>query len=184
MLENVKQTVQDTADNLGDLMQERKTDMKFDARLKAIERNISQVDSRIEALGKRFPRTRGPRFPLGLVLVAGIGYVLYNASTRKKVLELVGNVSPAARDSIEGLLGSADDAVADVKGGRTPGEAIGQAARNVGQQARDGVQDVKNDLEQSGGTAAGQASGAVTDAKRGVDRLADKAQDKLNDVKH
>ena len=180
MLENMKQTVQDAADTFGDRMQERKADMKFDARLKAIERSVSQVDNRIEALGKRFPRRRGPRFPLGLIVLGGLGYALYNKSTRQQVLGLIGNVSPAARDRIEGLLGGAGDAVAEMKGGRTPGEAVGNAAQNLGQQARDGVQDIKADLHKSGDQVSGSADGA----KRGVDRLADRAQDKLNDLKH
>ena len=184
MLENMKQTVQDAADTFGDRMQERNADMKFDARLKAIEKSVSQVDNRIEALGKRFPRRRGSRFPLGLIVLGGLGYALYNKSTRQQVLGLIGNVSPAARDHVEGLLGGASDVVADMKGGRTPGEVVGNAAKDMGQQARDGVQDIKADLQKSGDKAADAASGAADDAKRGVDRLADRAQDKLNDLKH
>ena len=184
MLENTKQTVQDAADTFGDRMQERKADMKFGARLKAIEKSVLQVDNRIEALGKRFPRQRRSRFPLGLVVLGGLGYALYNPSTRQKLLGLLGNVSPAARDKVEGLLGGASDAVADMKGGRTPGEAVGNAAQNLGQQARDGVQDLGNTLQKSGDNVADQAKGAVADAQRGVDRLADRAQDKLNDIKH
>ncbi|GGQ98825.1 hypothetical protein [Deinococcus ruber] len=162
---NVKQTVQDAADALGEQMQERKADMKFDARLKAIERNLNQVDNRIDALGKRFPRRQGPRFPLGLVVLAGVGYALYNPSTRSKVLGLIGNVSPAARDSVEGLIGKTEDAVADAQGGRDVGSTVKDAAQTAVQKAKDVTQDVGNDVQ------------------RGVDRLSDKAQGTAANVK-
>ncbi|ULH15755.1 hypothetical protein MF271_03710 [Deinococcus sp. KNUC1210] len=162
---NVKQTVQDAADALGEQMHERKADMKFDARLKAIERNLGQVDNRIDALGKRFPRRQGSRFPLGLVVLAGVGYALYNPSTRSKVLELIGNVSPAARDSVEGMIGKTGDAVADMQGGRDMGSTVKDTAQTAVQKAKDVTQDVGNDVQ------------------RGVDRLSDKAQATAANVK-
>lgn len=195
MSDTAKQTMQDAAETLGSRMHERKADMKFDARLRAIERNISQVDNRIEALGKRFPRNRGSRFPFGLALIAGLGYALYNPSTRSKVLELIGNVSPQARDAVEGVMGRANSAVDEVKGGRSPGDAVKDAAQGIGQEVRDIKQDLGNNAPKAGDRLANQAANAVdtaankgaamaNDAQRGVDRLADKAQDKLNDIKH
>ncbi|WP_407570221.1 hypothetical protein [Deinococcus altitudinis] len=195
MLDNVKQTVQDAADTLADRAQERKADMKFDARLKAIERNISQVDNRIEALGKRFPRTQGPRFPFGLVLLAGLGYALYNPSTRRRLLDLIGNVSPTARDTLESVVGRASDAVDDVKSGRDPKEAVKDAAQDIGDKVGDKAGDIKHDVQKTGDRladkatntadqASAKASDLADDAKRGVDRLNDKAQNKLNDIKH
>ena len=162
---NVKQSVQDAADAVAGLEQGRRRDMKIDARLKAIERNLGKVDDSIDELGKSFTRRQGRGFPFGLVLLAGVGYALYNKSTRSKVLELVGNVSPAARDSIEGVIGKADDKVADMQGGRDAGDAVKDAAQTVGQKAKDVAQDVKNDTQ------------------RGVDRLADKAQATVSSVK-
>ena len=195
MLENVKQSVHDAAETLADRAQERKADMKFDARLKAIERNISQVDNRIEALGKRFPRTQGPRFPFGLVLVAGLGYALYNPSTRRRLLDLIGNVSPAARDTLESVVGRASDTVDDVKAGRDPKEAVKDAAQDIGDKVSDKSGDIKHDVQKAGDRLADKASDTADrlndkagsladDAKRGVDRLNDKAQGKLNDAKH
>jgi len=195
MLENVKQTVQDAADTLGDHLQERKADMKFDGRLKSIESNLAQVDKRIEALGKRFPRRQGSGFPFGLVLVAGLGYALYNPSTRQKLLDLLGNVSPAARDTVQGVLGSAGDAVEDMKAGRDPKAAMKDAAQDIGNKVSANADDMKRDAQKAGdrladqagdvtNKAADRAKDATDDAKRGVDRLADKAQDKVNDLKH
>ena len=166
MFDNVKQSVQDAAETVGEQLHDRRADMKFEARLKAIENNIGRVDGRIEALGKRFPRRqRGGGFPLGLVLLAGVGYALYNQGTRSKVLEVVGNVSPSARDTLEGVLGKASDAAAGASGGRDVGDTVKNAAQNVGQQARDAAQNVKHDVQ------------------RGVDRLSDKAQGTVNSVK-
>ena len=195
MLENVKQSVQDAAETLADRAQGRKADMKFDARLKAIERNISQVDNRIEALGKRFPRTQGPRFPFGLVLLAGLGYALYNPSTRRRLLDLIGNVSPAARDTLESVVGRTSDAVDDVKSGRDPREAAKNAAQDIGDRVSDKAGDIGRYVQKAGDRLADKANSAADqagnragdladDAKRGVDRLNDKAQNKLNDLKH
>ena len=194
MLEDVKQTVHDAAETFGDRAQHRKADLKVDARLKAIERSISQVDTRIEALGKRFPRTQGPRFPFGLVVLAGLGYALYNKSTRSKLLGLVGNVSPAARDTIEGLVGRVGDAADEVKAGRDPQAAAKDAAQDIGNKVGDKADDMKRDVQKAGDRLADRAEGAADragdrvqgmadDAKRGVDRLADKAKDNLNDMK-
>ena len=133
---NVKQTVQDAADAVAEQMQERRADMKFDARLKAIEKNLGNVDNRIDALGKRFPRRQGPRFPLGLVVIAGVGYALYNPSTRSRILEMLGNVSPAARDTVENAIGKTSDAVAEVQGGRDMASAVKDAARDTVQKTR------------------------------------------------
>lgn len=195
MLDQVKQTVQDATESLGDHLQERKVDMKFDGRLKAIEHNLKQVDKRIEALGKRFPRRQGSGFPFGLVLVAGLGYALYNPSTRQKLLDLLGNVSPAARDTLQGVLGSAGDAVDDVKAGRDPKAAVKDAAQDIGDKVKANADDMKRDTQKAGDRladkagdvadrAADKTKDVADDAKRGVDRLADKAQDKANDLKH
>jgi len=192
---DVKQTVQDAADTLGEHLQERKVDMKFDGRLKAIEHNLKQVDKRIEALGKRFPRRQGSGFPFGLVLVAGLGYALYNPSTRQKLLDLLGNVSPAARDTLQGVLGSAGDAVDEVKAGRDPKAAVKDAAQDIGDNVKANADDMKRDAQKAGDRladkagdvadrAADKTKDVADDAKRGVDRLADKAQDKANDLKH
>ena len=147
MLEDVKQTVHDAAETLGERAQQRKADLKVDARLKAIERSISQVDTRIEALGKRFPRTQGPRFPFGLVVLAGLGYALYNKSTRSRLLGLVGNISPAARDTIEGVVGRAGDAADDIKAGRDPQAAVKDAAQDIGDKVSSSADDVKRDVQ-------------------------------------
>ena len=194
MLEDVKQTVHDAAETFGDRAQQRKADLKVNARLKAIERSISQVDTRIEALGKRFPRTQGPRFPFGLMVLAGLGYALYNKSTRSKLLGLVGNVSPAARDTLEGVVGRVGDAVDEVKVGRDPQAAAKDAAQDIGNKVGDKADDMKRDVQKAGDRLADRAEGAADragdraqgladDAKRGVDRLADKAKDNLNDMK-
>ena len=188
MLDDMKQTVQDAAETLGDRAQQRKADLKVDARLKAIERNISQVDTRIEALGKRFPRTQGPRFPFGLVVLAGLGYALYNKSTRSKLLGLVGNISPAARDTIEGVVGRAGDAAEDVKAGRDPQAAAKDAAQDIGNKVSGNADDLKRDIQKVGDRmsdkadgvadrAGDKAQGMADDARRGVDRMADKAGD-------
>ena len=150
MLEDVKQTVHDAAETFGDRAQQRKADLKVNARLKAIERSISQVDTRIEALGKRFPRTQGPRFPFGLVVLAGLGYALYNKSTRSKLLGLVGNISPAARDTIEGVVGRVGDAADEVKAGRDPQAAAKDAAQDIGNKVGDKADDMKRDVQKAG----------------------------------
>ena len=180
MLEDVKQTVHDAAETFGERVQQRKADLKVNARLKAIERNISQVDTRIEALGKRFPRTQGPRFPFGLVVLAGLGYALYNKSTRSKLLGLVGNISPAARDTIEGVVGWAGDAVDDIKAGRDPQAAVKDAAQDIGHKVNSNADDMKRDVQRVGDRLADKAEGMADDAGRGVDRLADKAGDAAN----
>lgn len=188
MLEDMKQTVQEAAETFGDRAQQRKVDMKVDARLKAIERSISQVDTRIEALGKRFPRTQGPRFPFGLVLLAGLGYALYNKSTRSRLLGLVGNISPAARDTIEGVMGRAGDAADDIKAGRDPQAAVKDAAQDIGHKVNSNADDMKRDVQKAGDRLADKADGAANrmgdkvegvadDARRGADRLADRAGD-------
>jgi hypothetical protein len=184
MLEEAKQAVQDAANTLTEYVPTRKMDLKFDARMKAIEKNLLRVDNRIEALGKRFPRTQGPRFPFGLLLLAGLGYALYTPSTRRKLLELVGNVSPAARDTIEGAIGRTGDAVDEVKGGSDPLASVKDAAQDIGQRAQDKAHDMKRDVERTGNHLADQAQDATHEAQRGADRLADKAQDKINDLKH
>jgi gas vesicle protein len=191
MIQEAKQTAQHLADAVGDQLSELSVDRKLAARLKAIEKNVAQVDSRIEALGKRFPRSRGPRFPFGLLIVAGLGYALYNPSTRSKLLGLVGNVSPAARDAIEGVIGKGEDAVADMQGGRDMGDTVRNAAQNVSQGVKDGLQDLKtsgdrtaHQASSAGDQAADKLKDVSNEASRGVDRLADRTQDKVNDIKH
>lgn len=190
-MEDVKDTVHAVAEGLS----ERKADKQFDVRLRAIEKNISQVDRRIEALGKRFPRSRGPRFPFGLLLIAGFGYALYNPKTRAQLLGYLGNVSPAARDAVEGVIGKSQDAAADLRGGRGVGDSVQNAAQKVSQGTRDAVQDLGNDLNPPADRAARQAGSAIDqaadklkdmsrEAGRSVDRLADRAEDKANDLKH
>ncbi|GGJ60370.1 hypothetical protein [Deinococcus aquiradiocola] len=176
MFENVKQSVQDAADTIGERVQERKADMKFDARLKAIERNVAHVDTRLDALGKRFPRQQR-RFPVGLVLVAGIGYALYNPRTRARLTDLIGQVSPSARDALNDMLGRAGEAAQDVKDGRDPQAAVKDAAQDIAHTASRHADAVKRDVRDATSEAADRASDTV-------DRLADRAQDKLNDLKH
>ena len=177
MLEDVKQTVHDAAETFGDRAQQRKADLKVDARLKAIERSVSRVDTRIEALGKRFPRTQGPRFPFGLVVLAGLGYVLYNKPTRSRLLGLVGSISPAARDTIEGVVGRVGDAADDVKAGRDPQAAVKDAAQDIDHKVNSNADDMKRDVQKAGDRLADKAQDMANDAGRGVDRLADKAGD-------
>jgi hypothetical protein len=184
MSDSIKQTVQDAAEALADRAHARKLDMKFDARLKAIERNISHVDTRIEALGKRFPRSRGPRFPFGLVLLAGLGYALYNPSTRRRLLDLIGTVSPAARDTVESVVGRVTGAVDDVQGGRGVGDSARDAAHDIGQKVGDNAADIRHDVQKAGDRLADRAGDVAADTRRGMDRLNDKAQNKANDLKH
>ncbi|MFC4455561.1 hypothetical protein [Deinococcus sonorensis] len=165
MMETVKQSAQDLAETMGDHMQERKIDQQFNARLKGIERNLSQIDDRIDALGKRFPRKQGGGFPWGLVLMAGLGYALYNPSTRTRLMGMIGNVSPAARDVAESAVSRAGNAVQEVREGRSPVEAAKSAAQDIGQQAKSVSNDVKRDVEAT------------------ASRTADKAKDQAQDVK-
>ena len=182
MLQEIKDTATELTENLGDAMAQRRTEKQLrDLKLGqvAMGLQLTKLDRRVAA------SQRG--FPWGLVLLAGVGYLIVNKPARERALGLLGQVSPSARDAVQQVVGRVGGAVEDVKGGKDPREAAMDTAKTIGQDLKQAAPDIGREVQQKAGEVKDQAQQAVSQVKdqaqQAASQVKDQAQQAAGEVK-
>ena len=148
------------------------------------EKQLRDLNARLDTLGKMRRQSRGGGFPWGLLLLAGGGYYVYsNKDLRGKIVDFVQNLDPGVKGNLERAGSAAREGFDAVKRGEDPTSAVKDAAGELkagAQKAVSGAQDKAQDLKQQ---AQDKAQDVQRDAKQTMAAGEDRARKLGDDVK-